>query len=52
MSVIVAHRQMELTAAREKLDRETAFRREAESQNEILARIRRFFGIADSAANA
>jgi small-conductance mechanosensitive channel/CRP-like cAMP-binding protein len=52
MSVIVAHRQIELTAAREKLDRETAFRREAESQNEILARIRRFFGIADSGAAA
>jgi hypothetical protein len=39
-----------LTAAREKLDRETALRREAESQNELLARIRRFFGIAGTSA--
>ncbi len=50
MSVIMAHRQMELTAAREKLDRETALRREAENQNELLTRIRRFFGISEPAA--
>jgi CRP-like cAMP-binding protein len=49
MSVIMAHRQFELSAAREKLDRETALRREAESQTQMLARIRRFFGIAKSA---
>ena len=52
MSVIMAHRQIELSAAREKLDRETALRREAESQNEMLARIRRFFGITGSTAGA
>jgi small-conductance mechanosensitive channel/CRP-like cAMP-binding protein len=52
ISVIMAHRQIELVAAREKLDRETALRREAESQTQILARIRRFFGIAGSAAGA
>ena len=46
MSVIMAHRQFELSAAREKLDRETALRREAESQTQMLGRIRRFFGIS------
>ncbi len=51
MSVIImAHRQIELAAAREKLDRETALRREAESQTQMLARIRRFFGIGSSSA--
>jgi CRP-like cAMP-binding protein/small-conductance mechanosensitive channel len=44
MAVVMAHRQMELETVREKLDRETALRREAASQNELLARIRRFFG--------
>lgn len=43
MSVVLAHRQMELATLRERLDRETALRREADSQNEILKRIRRFF---------
>jgi len=43
MSVVLAHRQMQLDSVREKLDRETALRREAESQNEFLKRIRRFF---------
>jgi CRP-like cAMP-binding protein len=52
MSVIMAHRQIELFAAREKLDRETALRREAESQTQMLARIRRFFGIGSSSAGA
>jgi len=52
MSVIMAHRQIELSAAREKLDRETALRREAESQTQMLARIRRFFGINSSSASA
>jgi len=51
MSVIMAHRQMELSAARESLDRETALRREAESQTQMLARIRRFFGISATSAN-
>jgi len=50
MSVIMAHRQIELAAAREKLDRETALRREAESQTQMLVRIRRFFGIGSSSA--
>jgi CRP-like cAMP-binding protein/small-conductance mechanosensitive channel len=52
MSVIMAHRQVELSAAREKLDRETALRREAESQTQMLARIRRFFGINGPTAGA
>lgn len=51
MSVIMAHRQIELAAARDKLDRETALRREAESQTQLLARIRRFFGIGTSSAS-
>ena len=51
MSVIMAHRQIELAAAREKLDRETALRREAESQTQMLARIRRFFCIGSSSAS-
>jgi CRP-like cAMP-binding protein/small-conductance mechanosensitive channel len=50
MSVIMAHRQIELSAAREKLDQETALRREAESQTQMLARIRRFFGISGTSA--
>jgi CRP-like cAMP-binding protein/small-conductance mechanosensitive channel len=52
MSVIMAHRQIELSAAREKLDRETALRREAESQTQMLARIRRFFGINSTSVGA
>lgn len=51
MSVVMAHRQIELAAAREKLDRETALRREAESQTQMLARIRRFFGIGSASAS-
>jgi small-conductance mechanosensitive channel/CRP-like cAMP-binding protein len=43
MSVVLAHREMELEVVREKLDRETALRREGETQNELLKRIRRFF---------
>jgi CRP-like cAMP-binding protein/small-conductance mechanosensitive channel len=46
MSVVMAHRQMELSVIRERLDLETARLREAESQTQFLARIRRFFGIA------
>ena len=45
MSVVMAHRQMELAMVREQLDIETARRREAESQTQLLARIRRFFDI-------
>lgn len=52
MSVIMAHRQTELNAARDRMDRESALRREAESQTQMLARIRRFFGISGSSATA
>lgn len=52
MSVVIAHRQMELIAAREELDVETARRREEESQTQMLARIRKFFGISASEARA
>lgn len=45
MSVVVAHRQMELTVLREQLDQETARIREAEDQMQLLARMRRFFAI-------
>jgi small-conductance mechanosensitive channel/CRP-like cAMP-binding protein len=45
MSVVMAHRQMELSVARERLDQETARRREAENQTQLLARIRKFFDI-------
>ena len=45
MSVVMAHRQMELAMVREQLDIETARRREVESQTQMLARIRRFFDI-------
>jgi CRP-like cAMP-binding protein len=45
MSAVMAHRQMELAIVRERLDLETARQREAESQTQFLARIRRFFGI-------
>jgi small-conductance mechanosensitive channel/CRP-like cAMP-binding protein len=43
MSVVMAHRQTELDMLREKIDRETAERRETENQTQFLARIRRFF---------
>jgi small-conductance mechanosensitive channel/CRP-like cAMP-binding protein len=45
MSVVMAHRQMELEIVREKIDRETAARRESENQTQLLSRIRRFFSI-------
>jgi CRP-like cAMP-binding protein len=48
MSVVMAHRQMELSIVRERLDQETARLREAESQTQLLARIRRFFGISNN----
>jgi len=50
MSIVMAHRQMELDSTREKLDLETARRREAEQQSQLLARIRRFFGVKTSSA--
>ena len=45
ISVVHAHRQMELAAVRERLDLETARLKESENQLQLLARIRRFFGI-------
>ena len=48
MSVVMAHRQMELAVIRERLDQETARQREAENQTQLLARIRRFFSITAS----
>jgi small-conductance mechanosensitive channel/CRP-like cAMP-binding protein len=46
MSVVMAHRQMELAIVREKLDQETARKREAESQAQLLTKIRRFFEVS------
>lgn len=51
MAVIIAHRAMELTAVRERLDQETARRRQTENQTQLLGRIRRFFGIAASSTS-
>ena len=50
MSVVIAHRQMELAVTRERLDLETARLREAESQTQLLARIRKFFGVKSNSA--
>ncbi len=50
MSVVMAHRQVELETVRESLDRETARLRETEDQAQILSRIRRFFGITGAGA--
>lgn len=52
MSVVMAHRQMELDVTRERLDLETARLREAESQTQLLARIRRFFGLKNNSPKA
>jgi small-conductance mechanosensitive channel/CRP-like cAMP-binding protein len=52
MSVVVAHRQTQLAISREKLDAETARRREAEDQMQLLNRIRRFFGLNTNSASA
>jgi CRP-like cAMP-binding protein len=51
MSVVVAHRQMQLAVLRERLDQETARLREAENQAQLLVRIRRFFGLNSMAAH-
>jgi CRP-like cAMP-binding protein len=50
MSVVMAHRLMELSVTRERLDAETARQREAENQTQMLARIRRFFGLKANSA--
>jgi small-conductance mechanosensitive channel/CRP-like cAMP-binding protein len=49
MSVVMAHRQMELEITRERLDLETARQREAENQMQLLSRIRRFFSVKNVA---
>jgi CRP-like cAMP-binding protein len=51
MAVVLAHRLTELEVTREKLGLETARLREAESQAQVLARIRRFFGLRSNAAS-
>jgi CRP-like cAMP-binding protein len=50
MSVVLAHRQMELAAVRERLDLETARLKAAENQPQLLVRIRRFFGMSGVSA--
>ncbi|HEY3825068.1 MAG TPA: mechanosensitive ion channel family protein [Bryobacteraceae bacterium] len=52
MSVVLAHRMTELDMKRESLDLETARLREAESQTQLLTRIRRFFGLKSNSARA
>jgi small-conductance mechanosensitive channel/CRP-like cAMP-binding protein len=47
ISTVLAYRQMELDVVREKADRETARRRAAENEIQLLERIRRYFSIAD-----
>jgi small-conductance mechanosensitive channel/CRP-like cAMP-binding protein len=50
ISVVMAHRLTELDTTREKLDLETARLRESENQTQLLARIRRFFGLRSNSA--
>jgi small-conductance mechanosensitive channel/CRP-like cAMP-binding protein len=45
ISVVMAHRLTELDTTREKLGLEAARLRESENQTQLLARIRRFFGL-------
>jgi small-conductance mechanosensitive channel/CRP-like cAMP-binding protein len=45
MSVVMAHRQKELAHVREAFDRETSRQREEDNSPQLLAQIRRFFGI-------
>ena len=52
MSVVMAHREMELSAVRERLDLETSRLKEGENQMQLLTRIRRFFAIDNSSARA
>jgi len=52
MAVVMAHRLTELDITRERLDLEAARLREAQSQAQVLARIRRFFGLRSNSANA
>jgi CRP-like cAMP-binding protein len=50
ISVVMAHRLTELDTTREKLGLEAARLRESENQTQLLARIRRFFGLKSSSA--
>jgi len=50
ISVVMAHREMELSAVREKLDLETSRLKESENQMQLLTRIRRFFAIDNSSS--
>jgi small-conductance mechanosensitive channel/CRP-like cAMP-binding protein len=52
MSVVLAHRMMELEITRKKLDLEAARLLEAQSQMQLLSRIRRFFGFESNSAKA
>jgi small-conductance mechanosensitive channel/CRP-like cAMP-binding protein len=50
ISVVMAHRLTELDTTREKLGLEAARLRESENQTQLLARIRRFFGLRSNSA--
>jgi CRP-like cAMP-binding protein/small-conductance mechanosensitive channel len=52
MSTVITHRQIELDVVRDKLDQEAARLREAESGQQMLVRIRRFFGLDEDSASA
>jgi CRP-like cAMP-binding protein len=52
ISVVMAHRLTELETTREKLGLEAARLRESENQMQLLARIRRFFGLNGRSARA
>ncbi|HWE51268.1 MAG TPA: mechanosensitive ion channel family protein [Bryobacteraceae bacterium] len=52
MSTVITHRQIQLDVVRDKLDQEAARLREAESGQQMLVRIRRFFGLEEDAASA
>jgi CRP-like cAMP-binding protein len=47
MSAVMAYRQMELEVAREKADRETARRRAAQNEIQLIERIRRYFSVTN-----
>lgn len=50
MSVVLEHRQLELAAMRQRLDDESARLKDSENQMQLLARIRKFFGISGFSA--
>ncbi len=47
MSAVMAYRQMELEVVREKADQETARRRAAQNEIQLLGRIRRYFSMTE-----